>query len=103
ARTQERAPGSRVDSSGSGRHKVTIYEAGGPDHDRAPLVPHRLTETRPRVYERVKLAVLPAGIHVLWKVVQQVDIEFPAGELAPELRPVHAHDDGPVPLPAQFL
>ena len=37
------------------------------------------------------------------KVVQQVAIEFPTGELAAELRPVHAHEHGAVPQPDEFV
>jgi len=66
-------------------------------------VRHRLAQTRARVHEGVELAVFPAGIDLLRQVAQQVGVELPPCELAPELPRIYAHEYGAVPQPDELV
>src|SRR3989442_6038086 len=56
---------------------ITIHKPVLPHHDRAAAIGHRRMQDRPRVHERVELAVLAAGVDPGWEVAQQRERRVP--------------------------
>ena len=51
---------------------------------------------RPGVDERMKLAILPAGVHVVWQRIEKFLVELSADEAAIEQLRIHASNNSPV-------